>query len=220
MRKLIARKHVRALPRRNIMPTESHSNGQRVGYFSSTLQTLLLALGYSEPPLFVGTSRLLHGNSYLWRMHVIIYERPTTDHVHHIRQVVEASTPRWTLEGGMRGATWEALVVLRQEADEQIEHSQYRHFPSCTQEGFCRYPTDRVPLCTCFWPRQKAMYPSTRATMVPEPTSLLREGSSAAMCLRLQTPPLRLGDLWCCLMPRGYGPPSTSRRGPAMPHVP
>jgi hypothetical protein len=87
------------------MPTESHSNGQRVGYFSSTLQTLLLALGYSEPPLFVGTSRLLHGNSYLWRMHVIIYERPTTDHVHHIRQVVEASTPRWTLEGGMRGAT-------------------------------------------------------------------------------------------------------------------
>jgi hypothetical protein len=29
--------------------TESHSDGQNVGYFSGTLQTVLLALGYSEP---------------------------------------------------------------------------------------------------------------------------------------------------------------------------
>ena len=76
------------------MPTESHSDGQNVGYFPRTLQTVLLALGSSEPPLFIETLRLLHENSYLWRLRVVIYERPTTDHIRHIRQVVEAPTLR------------------------------------------------------------------------------------------------------------------------------
>jgi hypothetical protein len=55
---------------------------------------LLLALGYSEPPLFIDVLRLLHGNSYLLCVHVIIYKRPTIDHIHHIHHVVEAYTPR------------------------------------------------------------------------------------------------------------------------------
>jgi hypothetical protein len=38
-------------------------------------------------------------------------------------------------EGGMREAAQEALVVLRHEADEQKENSQYHHFPSRAQEG-------------------------------------------------------------------------------------
>jgi hypothetical protein len=98
-------KHVHASPRRNVMPMESHSDGPHVGYFPRTLQTLLLVLGYSEPQLFVGVSRLLRENSYLWRVCVIIYERPTTNHIRHICHVVEASTPRWTFEGGKREAT-------------------------------------------------------------------------------------------------------------------
>jgi hypothetical protein len=73
---------------------------------------MLLALGYSEPPLFVGVPRLLRGKSYLWRVWVTIYERPTTDRIRRIRHVVEATTPRWTLEGGMREAAQEALVLL------------------------------------------------------------------------------------------------------------
>jgi hypothetical protein len=101
-RKLTSRKHVRAPLRRNDVPTESHSDGQRAGYFSRTLRTLLLALGYSEPPLFVGTPRLLRGNSYLWHVCVIIYERLTTNHIRCIHHVVEATTPRWTFEGGMK----------------------------------------------------------------------------------------------------------------------
>jgi hypothetical protein len=52
--KLTVRKHVRAPPRRNVVPTESHSNGQNVGYFPRTLWTVLLVLGSSEPPLFIG----------------------------------------------------------------------------------------------------------------------------------------------------------------------
>jgi hypothetical protein len=128
--KLTARKHVRAPPRRNALPTESHSDGQEAGYFPRTLRNVLLALGSSEPPLFIRISRLLHGNSYLWRVCVVIYERSTTDHIRHIRQVVEAPAPRWTFEAGMREATREALVILRHEADEQMAHSQYRHFPN------------------------------------------------------------------------------------------
>jgi hypothetical protein len=117
------------------VPTESHSDGQCAGYFPRTLRTLLLALGYSEPPLFIGVLRLLHEISYLWCVRVIIYERPTIDHIHHIRHVVEATTPRWMFEGGMREAAREALVLLRHEAEEEMEQSQYCHFPSRTREG-------------------------------------------------------------------------------------
>jgi hypothetical protein len=94
------------------MPTESHNDGQNVGYFPRTLRTVLLALGYSEPPLFIGVPRLLCGNSYLWRVCVIIYERSMTDHIRRICHVVEATTPRWAFEGGMREAAREALVLL------------------------------------------------------------------------------------------------------------
>jgi hypothetical protein len=106
------RKHVRVPPSRNVVSIESHSDGQCAGYFLRTLWTLLLVLLYSEPPLFVGTPRLLHGNSYLWHVRVIIYERPTTDHICCICQLVEVSTLRWTFEGGKREATREALAVL------------------------------------------------------------------------------------------------------------
>jgi hypothetical protein len=102
--KLTVRKHVHAPLRRNVVPTESHSDGQNARYFPRTLQTMLLALGSSEPPLFIGVPRLLRGNSYLWLVHVIIYERPTTNHIRHIHHMVEATTPRWTFEGGMREA--------------------------------------------------------------------------------------------------------------------
>jgi hypothetical protein len=128
--KLTIRKHVRATPRRNAMPTESHSDGQDASYFSRTLWVVLLALGSSEPLLFIGTPRLLHGNSYLWHVCVVIYERPTTDHIRRIHQVVKAPAPWWTFEAGMREVAREALVVLRHEADEQMAHSQYRHFSS------------------------------------------------------------------------------------------
>jgi hypothetical protein len=112
-----------------------HTDGQNVGYFLRTPRTVLLALGYSEPPLFIGVTRLLRRNTYLWRVHVIIYERPTTDHIHRIRHVVEATTPRCTFKGGMREAAREALVLLQHEAKEQMEQSQYRHFPSRAREG-------------------------------------------------------------------------------------
>jgi hypothetical protein len=128
-------KHVHSPPRRNVVPTESHNDGQNVGYFLRTLRTVLLAIGYSEPPLFVGVPRLLLGNSYLWRVQVIIYERPTTDHIRRIHHMVEATTLRWTFEGGKREATREALALLRHKAEEQMEQSQYLHFPSHAREG-------------------------------------------------------------------------------------
>jgi hypothetical protein len=110
--KLTVRKHIRAPPCRNAVPTESHIDGQNVGYFPRTLWTVLLALGSSEPPLFIRTLRLLRGNSYLWRVCVMIYERPTTDRIHRIRQVVEAAAPMWTFKAGMREVACEELAVL------------------------------------------------------------------------------------------------------------
>jgi hypothetical protein len=92
----MARKHVCGPPRRNAVLMESHSDGQDAGYFPRTLWTVLLALGFSEPPLFIGTPRLLRGNSYLWHVRVVVYERRSTDDIRHIHQVVEAPALRWT----------------------------------------------------------------------------------------------------------------------------
>jgi hypothetical protein len=91
---------------------------------------LLLALGSSEPPLFIRTLGLLRGNSFLWPVRVVIYEMPTTIRIHHIRQLVESPAPRWTFDAGMREAAREALAVLHHEAGEQMAHSQYCHFSS------------------------------------------------------------------------------------------
>jgi hypothetical protein len=44
-------------PRQNIVPTESHSDGQHAGY----------------------SPRLLRGNTYLWHVRVVIYEKSMTD---------------------------------------------------------------------------------------------------------------------------------------------
>jgi hypothetical protein len=114
---------------------KSHSDGQDAGYFLRTLRTVLLALGSNEPSLFIRTPRLLRGNLYIWRVRVVIYERPTTNRIRRIRQVVEAPAPRWTFEAGMREAAREALAVLRHEAGERMAHSQYRHFLRRAEEG-------------------------------------------------------------------------------------
>jgi hypothetical protein len=53
-----------------------------------------------------------------------------TGHIRRIRHMVEATTPRWTFEGGLREVAQEALALLRYEAKEQMEQSQYHHFPS------------------------------------------------------------------------------------------
>jgi hypothetical protein len=74
-------KHICVPPRRDVVPTVSHSDSQHAGYFPRTRGTLLLTLGYSEPPLFIGTPRLLCWNSYLWRVCVVIYEKPMTDRI-------------------------------------------------------------------------------------------------------------------------------------------
>jgi hypothetical protein len=108
----MARKHICAPPRRNAMPIEIHSDGQNAIYFLKTLRTVLLALGSSEPSLFIGTLRLYRGNSCLWHVCVVINERPLTDRIHHICQVVEAPTLRWTFEAGIREASREALAIL------------------------------------------------------------------------------------------------------------
>jgi hypothetical protein len=118
--KLTARKHVRVPLHRDAVPTEAHSDGQEAGYFPRTLRTMLLALGSSEPPLFIGILRLRRGIWYLWRVHVVIYERSTTDHIRCIHQVVEAPAPRWTFEAGMR----EAAV---------------RHWPSCIMRQMSKW---------------------------------------------------------------------------------
>jgi hypothetical protein len=72
---------------------------------------------------------------FLFLQKVGVTERPMTDQIRCICQVVEAPAPRWTFEAGMREAASEALAVLRHEADERMTQSQYRHFLSQAEEG-------------------------------------------------------------------------------------
>jgi hypothetical protein len=58
-----------------------------------------------------------------------------TDRIHRIHQVIEAAAPRWTFEGGIHDAARDAMAVLRHEEDDQMQHSQYRYFPSRAREG-------------------------------------------------------------------------------------
>jgi hypothetical protein len=74
-------------------------------------------------------------NTYLWHVRVVIYEKSKTDRVRHIRQVIEAVTLRWTFEGGIHDIAREALAILHHEEDDQMLHSQYRHFPTRAHEG-------------------------------------------------------------------------------------
>jgi hypothetical protein len=59
-----------------------------------------------------------------------------TDRIHRTCQVIEATTLRWTFEGGILDATHQALAALCHVGDNQMEHSQYRHFLSRACEGF------------------------------------------------------------------------------------
>jgi hypothetical protein len=101
------------------------TNDTLTGVFSWSRFSML-----SKNAKTIRTPRLLRGNSYLWHVRVVIYKRPTTDCICRIYQVIETPTPRWTFEIGMREAAVKALAVLRHEADEQMAHSQYHHFPS------------------------------------------------------------------------------------------
>jgi hypothetical protein len=102
MRKLMARKHVHALSHRNVVPTESHSNGKNVGYFSRTLWTVPVTLGYSEPLLFIRTPRLPHGNSCLWHVsYPVFIPKPSTHHMHDPGSIVPHIRPKVFTENQM-----------------------------------------------------------------------------------------------------------------------
>jgi hypothetical protein len=96
---------------------------------------MLLALGYSEPSLFVSVPRLLHRNLYPWRVRVIIYERPMTDHIYRIYHVVEATTPRWTFEGGMREESSQKIAELEALCKRLREDAQKLREENTTLEG-------------------------------------------------------------------------------------
>jgi hypothetical protein len=75
--------------------------------------------------------------------------------------------------------------------------------------GHCRYPVYRGTPRTCFRPRKKGkvcVHALPCATTTTEPTTLLREGSDATTCPRLWIPPLHLGWLQRCHVPRGSAP--------------
>jgi phage gp45-like len=52
-----------------------------------------------------------------------------------LRPIISTASVKWTFKTGMREAGREALTILRHEANEEMAHSQYRHFLSRAEEG-------------------------------------------------------------------------------------
>jgi hypothetical protein len=75
------------------------------------------------------------GTTYLWDVLVVLYETSMIDRIHCILQVIEAAAPRWMFEGGICDIAPQTLAALCHEEDNQMEHSQYCHFPSRAREG-------------------------------------------------------------------------------------
>jgi hypothetical protein len=61
---------------------------------------------------------------------VVLCEKSTADRIRRTRQAL-----RMSFEAGIHDAARHALAMLHHEEDDQIEHSQYRHFLSRAREG-------------------------------------------------------------------------------------
>jgi hypothetical protein len=102
--KLTVRKHVRVPPCRNIVPMESHSDGQNAGYFSRTLRTALLALGIARPR-FSSVSRGCFSRTHTFGMCGWSSTRGQ-------RQIIFAASVTWSRlphQGGHLREAWERL---------------------------------------------------------------------------------------------------------------
>jgi hypothetical protein len=96
-------------------PQEAHCDEKIAGYFLWTLKWMLSVFGYHDAPLYFRKHSLLHSRGYMWEVHVVLYEKPMNDGIHHIHRIHHASTPRATFNVGIQDATRQALMALHSE---------------------------------------------------------------------------------------------------------
>jgi hypothetical protein len=48
----------------------------------------------------------------MWEVHVVLYEKPMIDGIHHIQRIHHASAPRATFNAGIWDAAHQALMAL------------------------------------------------------------------------------------------------------------
>jgi hypothetical protein len=76
---------------------------------------MLLVFGYHDAPLYFGKQNPLQSRGYMWKVHVVLYEKPTTDGIYRILHIHHASTPRATFNAGIWDAACQAMIALRSE---------------------------------------------------------------------------------------------------------
>jgi hypothetical protein len=111
-------------------PQEAHCDGKNVGYFLRTLKWMLSIFGYHDAPLYFGKQTPLRSRGYMWKVHVVLYEKPTTNGICHICRIHHASAPRDIVNTGIRDATHQALMALHSEKAQTLWGSKFCHFPS------------------------------------------------------------------------------------------
>jgi hypothetical protein len=96
----------------------------------------------------------------------------------HNRSSSGMSPPLWSHPLSIRVTTWNRQVERKMVVTEALTPPRLWSSSWCSAvdteptTGFlmrnpCRYPTDRVPLCTCFKPRQKVRHAPMRCHLPP-----------------------------------------------------
>jgi hypothetical protein len=75
-------------------PQEAHCDRKNAGHLTRTLKWMLLVFGYHDAPLYSGNQTLLWSRGYMWKVHVVLNDKPATDRICHIHRIHHASAPR------------------------------------------------------------------------------------------------------------------------------
>jgi hypothetical protein len=96
-------------------PLEADCDGTNAGYFLRTLKWMLSFFGYHDAPLYIRKQTQLWSRGYMWEVHILLHEKPTTDGICRICRIHHFYTLRATFNTGIRDAACQALMALRSE---------------------------------------------------------------------------------------------------------
>jgi hypothetical protein len=108
----------------------AHNNGKNARYFPRTLKWMLSVFGCHDAPFYFGKQTPLQSRGYMWEVHVVLYEKPTTDRICRIHHIHHACAPRATFNAGILDVACQAMMALRSEKAQTLRGSKFCHFPS------------------------------------------------------------------------------------------
>lgn len=106
----------------------SVTNGEGIGGCPRMLCKMLEDLGYEKPPQYRGTEAVEEGVTK-WFVEVHIFAPHSSNGVYEVERIHRAIAARSCFEDGIRDAARQALLVIRSRFRDDLEHTEYAHYP-------------------------------------------------------------------------------------------